>query len=76
MRPTDKTRNQDLARRTTRCTLIVTAANEFTRRINDRMRVLLGHKDRDAWLTGKAASSCCGRRQITTVTIANRGRIG
>ncbi|MGO9235935.1 MAG: hypothetical protein ACLP4V_18400 [Methylocella sp.] len=32
----------------------MTAANEFTRRINDRMRVLLGHKDRDAWLTGKA----------------------
>jgi putative SOS response-associated peptidase YedK len=30
------------------CTLIVTAANEFTR------PVLLGHQDRDAWLTGKA----------------------
>jgi SOS response associated peptidase (SRAP) len=35
-------------------TLIVTAANDFTRRIHDRMPALLGQQDRDAWLTGKA----------------------
>ncbi len=35
-------------------TLIVTAANDFTRRIHDRMPVLLGQHDLDAWLTGKA----------------------
>ena len=35
-------------------TLIVTAANEFARRIHDRMSVLLGRQDHDAWLTGKA----------------------
>jgi putative SOS response-associated peptidase YedK len=36
------------------CTLIVTAANDFTQRIHDRMPVLLGHHDFEAWLTGKA----------------------
>jgi len=35
-------------------TLIVTAANDFTRPIHDRMPVLLGQHDLDAWLTGKA----------------------
>lgn len=35
-------------------TLIVTAANDFTRRIHDRMPVLLKHHDLDAWLTRKA----------------------
>ena len=35
-------------------TLIVTAANDFTRRIHDRMPVLLDRHDLDAWLTGKA----------------------
>jgi len=35
-------------------TLIVTAANDFTRRIHDRLPVLLGCQDHDAWLTGKA----------------------
>jgi hypothetical protein len=35
-------------------TLIVTAANDFTRRIHDRMPVLFAHHDLDAWLTGKA----------------------
>jgi putative SOS response-associated peptidase YedK len=35
-------------------TLIVTAANDFTRRIHDRMPVLLGRQDHDAWLTGRA----------------------
>jgi putative SOS response-associated peptidase YedK len=35
-------------------TLIVTAANDFTQPIHDRMPVLLDHQDLDAWLTGKA----------------------
>ena len=35
-------------------TLIVTGANDFRRRIHDRMPVLLGQHDLDAWLTGKA----------------------
>jgi putative SOS response-associated peptidase YedK len=34
-------------------TLIVTSANDFTRRIHDRMPVLIGPHDHDAWLTGK-----------------------
>jgi hypothetical protein len=37
-------------------TLIVTAANDFTRQIHDRMPVLLGQQDQDAWLTGKAGA--------------------
>jgi putative SOS response-associated peptidase YedK len=36
------------------CTLIVTAANDFTRQIHDRMPVLIEQQDHDAWLTGKA----------------------
>jgi len=35
-------------------TLIVTGANDFMRCIHDRMPVLLGQHDLDAWLTGKA----------------------
>ncbi len=35
-------------------TLIVTAANDFTRSIHDRMSVLLGQQDHEAWITGKA----------------------
>ncbi len=31
-------------------TLIVTAANDFTRKVHDRMPVLLGRQDHDAWL--------------------------
>jgi putative SOS response-associated peptidase YedK len=38
------------------CTLIATAANEFTRRIHDRMPVLLEPRDCDAWLTGVAGT--------------------
>jgi putative SOS response-associated peptidase YedK len=36
------------------CTLIVTAANDFTRSIHERMPVLLGRQDHDAWLSGQA----------------------
>jgi putative SOS response-associated peptidase YedK len=32
----------------------VTAANDFTRCIHERMPVFLGQQDHDAWLTGKA----------------------
>jgi putative SOS response-associated peptidase YedK len=35
-------------------TLIVTAANDFTRQIHDRMPVLLERHNLDTWLTGKA----------------------
>jgi putative SOS response-associated peptidase YedK len=35
-------------------TLIVTAANDITRRIHDRMPVLLDRENHEAWLTGKA----------------------
>ena len=35
-------------------TLIITAANDFTRCIHERMPVFLGQEDHDAWLTGKA----------------------
>jgi putative SOS response-associated peptidase YedK len=34
--------------------LIVTAANDVTRPIHDRMPVMLGQQDHEAWLTGKA----------------------
>ena len=49
-------------------TLIVTAANDFTRSIHDRMPVFLGQCDHDAWLTGKAASNCCGQRRTIYCT--------
>jgi putative SOS response-associated peptidase YedK len=42
------------ARRFRGATLIVTAANDFMRKIHDRMPVLLERQDHDAWLTGKA----------------------
>ena len=52
-------------------TLIVTVGNDFTRPIHDRMPVLLGQHDIDAWLHRKGRpSSCCGRRQITQSLIA------
>jgi putative SOS response-associated peptidase YedK len=35
-------------------TLIVTAANDFTRSIHDRMPVLLAERDIDSWLSGRA----------------------
>jgi putative SOS response-associated peptidase YedK len=38
------------------CTLIVTAANDFTQQIHDRMLVLLGRQDHDTWLTGTAGA--------------------
>ena len=40
--------------------MIVTAANDFTRRIHDRMPVLLGQHDHEAWLTGKAGIELLG----------------
>jgi putative SOS response-associated peptidase YedK len=50
----DQWKDPETGKANSSTTLIVTAANEFTRRIKDRMPVLLGHQDRDAWLTGKA----------------------
>jgi putative SOS response-associated peptidase YedK len=38
------------------CTLIVTSANDFTRPIHDRMPVLLGQQDHEAWLAGKTGA--------------------
>jgi putative SOS response-associated peptidase YedK len=35
-------------------TLIITAANDFTRPIHDRMPVFLDRQNHGAWLTGKA----------------------
>ena len=38
------------------CTIIVTAANAFTRVIHDRMPVVLDRADIGAWLTGQAGT--------------------
>lgn len=38
------------------CTIIVTAANAFTRGIHDRMPVVLDRADIGAWLTGQAGT--------------------
>jgi putative SOS response-associated peptidase YedK len=50
----DEWRDPEASEAISSATLIVTAANDFTRRIHDRMPVLLGQHDLDAWLTGKA----------------------
>ena len=50
----DERREPETSESVLSCTLIVTAANDFTQRIHDRMPVLLGHHDFEAWLTGKA----------------------
>jgi putative SOS response-associated peptidase YedK len=49
----DQWKNLETGETISSATLIVTAANDFTRRIHDRMPVLLGCQDHDAWLTGK-----------------------
>ena len=46
----DEWRDPETSESVLSCTVIVTAANDFTRSIHDRMPVLLGR----AWLTGKA----------------------
>jgi len=38
-------------------TLIVTAANDFTRPIHDRMPVFIAQHDHEAWLTGRAGAA-------------------
>ncbi len=38
------------------CTIIVTDANDFTRKIHDRMPVVLGAKQLPLWLTGAAGT--------------------
>ena len=50
----DEWRDRETGEAILSCTLIVTAANELTRSIHDRMPVLLGREDLDAWLGGRA----------------------
>jgi SOS response associated peptidase (SRAP) len=50
----DEWRNPETSETVFSCTLIVTAANDFTRRMHDRMPVLLSHHYYETWLTGKA----------------------
>ena len=52
--PWDQWKDPETSEAVLSATLIVTAANDFTRAIHDRMPVLLGQSDLDAWLTGKA----------------------
>jgi putative SOS response-associated peptidase YedK len=58
------------------CTLIVTAANDFTRRIYDRMPVLLEHNDLDAWLGERLVSSSCDQRQTTLADVETGQCVG
>jgi putative SOS response-associated peptidase YedK len=50
----DEWRDPETKESVSSATLIVTAANDFTRPIHYCMPVLLAHHDFDAWLTGKA----------------------
>jgi putative SOS response-associated peptidase YedK len=50
----DQWKDTEMGETISSATLIITAANDFTRAIHDRMPVLLGQHDIDAWLTGKA----------------------
>jgi putative SOS response-associated peptidase YedK len=50
----DEWRDPETRESISSCTLIVTAANDFTRPIHDRMPVLLRRQNYEAWLTGKA----------------------
>ena len=50
----DEWRDPETSESVLSCTLIVTDANDFTRRIHDRMPILLERQDHDAWLAGKA----------------------
>jgi putative SOS response-associated peptidase YedK len=52
-------------------TLIVTAANDFTRRIHDRMPVMLDQRDHEAWLTGKAGVELSARAQRSVAHVAS-----
>jgi putative SOS response-associated peptidase YedK len=46
-------------------TLVVTAANDFTRSIHERTPVLLGQHDLDAWLAGRPVLSSYSPRRMT-----------
>jgi putative SOS response-associated peptidase YedK len=50
----DEWKNPETSETVFSCTVIVTAANDFTRRIHDRMHVLLSDHDYETWLTCKA----------------------
>lgn len=49
----DEWKDRETGEAVTSCTLIVTAANDFTRAIHDRMPVLLEQRDLDPWLAGR-----------------------
>jgi putative SOS response-associated peptidase YedK len=50
----DQWREHETGETISSCTLIVTAANDFTKPIHDRMPVMLDRSKNEAWLTGKA----------------------
>jgi putative SOS response-associated peptidase YedK len=50
----DQWHNVETGERVVSCTIIVTAANDATRAIHDRMPVVLAKPDVDAWLAGAA----------------------
>jgi putative SOS response-associated peptidase YedK len=52
----DQWKDPETAEEILSCTLIVTAANDFTRHIHDRMPVVLDRSKNEAWLTGKAGA--------------------
>jgi putative SOS response-associated peptidase YedK len=52
----DQWKDPETAAEISSCTLIVTAANDFTRPIHDRMPVILDRSKNEAWLTGKAGA--------------------
>jgi putative SOS response-associated peptidase YedK len=47
----DEWKDRETGEQVTSCTMIVTAANDFTRAIHDRMPVLLEQAECDAWLS-------------------------
>lgn len=52
----DRWKNAATGETVVSCTMVITTANEFTRKIHDRMPVLLDRGDIDAWLGGSAGS--------------------
>jgi putative SOS response-associated peptidase YedK len=54
--PLDQWKDPETGEAISSYTLIVTAANDFTRHIHDRMPVILDRSKNEAWLTGKAGT--------------------
>ena len=70
----DEWRNPDSGERIASCTVIVTAANDLTRTICDRMTVLLAEPNIEPWLAASAAglellwsapNDCMGLRLVS-----------